>query len=97
MVSIPYQIESWIELHSLVDDLAENTEEETVDTIEFVGEEDEDDDDIEGTYFAEPQDCTTANCLTHQHESLSAGVFAEKRKLLLNDFVPNERYRKKQK
>ena len=99
MVNIPYQIESWIELHSLVDDLAENTDKESVDTIEFVGEEDEDDDDddIEGTYFAEPKDCTTTNCLTHKHESFSAGVYAEKRKVLLNDLMPDERNRKKQK
>ena len=92
MVNIPYQIESRIELHSLVHDLAENTDEESVDTIEFMGEEDDDDDDIEGKYFAEPQDCpTTTICLTHKNGSLSAGVFAEKCKVLLNDFVPNER------
>ena len=97
MVNIPYQIESRIELHSLVDDLAENTNEESVDTIEFAGEEDEDEDNIEGTYFAEPQDCTTANCLTNKHESFSAGVFTEKRKVLLNDLVPDERNGKKQK
>ena len=97
MVNIPYQIESRIELHSLVHDLAESTSEESVDTIEFVGEEDDDDDNIEGTYFAEPQDCTTANCLTNKHGSLTAGVFAEKRKVLLNDFVPHESNRKKQK
>ena len=66
-----------------------------MDTIEFMGEEDEDD--IEGKYFAEPQDCTTTICLTHQHESLSFGVYAEKCKVVLNDFVPNERNRKKQK
>ena len=98
MVNIPYQIESRIELHSLVHDLAENTDDDSVDTIEFVGEEDDDDDDIEGTYFAEPQDCsTTTICLTHKHGSLSAGEFTEKRKVLLNDFVPDERNRKKQK
>ena len=71
MVNIPYQIESRIELHSLVHDLAESTNEESVDTIEFVGEEEEDEDNIEGKYFAEPQDCTTTICLIHKHESLS--------------------------
>ena len=54
MVNIPYQIESRIELHSLVHDLADNTDDDSVDTIEFVGEEVEDVDDIEGKYFAEP-------------------------------------------
>ena len=79
-------------------DLADNTDDDSVDTIEFVGDADEDEEDIEGTYFAEPQDCTTTIIrLTHQHEILSAGVFAEKRKVLLNDFVPDERNRKKQK
>ena len=102
MVNIPYQIESSIELHSLVHDLAESTGEESVDTIEFVGEADKDEKDIEGTYFAEPQDCTTTICLPticliHKHESHSFGVYAEKRKVLLNDFVPDERNRKKQK
>ena len=98
MVDIPYQIESRIELHSLVHDLADNTDDDSADTIEFVGDADEDDDDIEGKYFAEPKDCTTTIiCLTHKHGSLSAGVFAEKRKVLLNDFVPDERNRKKQK
>ena len=98
MVDIPYQIESRIELHSLVHDLADNTDDDSVDTIEFVGDADEDEEDIEGKYFAEPQDCTTTIiCLTHQHETLSASVFAEKRKVLLNDVVPDERNRKKQK
>ena len=79
-------------------DLAESTNQESVDTIEFVGEEEEDNDDIEEKYFAVPQDCTTTTIrLTHKHESLADCVFAEKRKVLLNDFVPNERYRKKQK
>ena len=64
MVNIPYQIENRVELHSLVHDLAESTDEESVDTIEFMGEEDEDN--IEGTYFAEPQDCSTTICLTHK-------------------------------
>ena len=96
MANIPYQIESRIELHSLVHDLADNTNDDSADTIEFVGEADEDEEDIEGTYFAEPQDCTTTVIhLTHQHESLSAEVFAEKCKVLKNDFVPDERYRKK--
>ena len=36
-------------------DLADNTNDDSVDTIEFMGEEDDDDDDIEGKYFAEPQ------------------------------------------
>jgi len=98
MVNIPYQIESRIELHSLVHDLADNTDDDSVDTIEFVGEEDSDVDDTEGKYFAEPQDCsTTSICLTHKHGSLSAGVFTEKRKVLHNDFVPDESNRKKQK
>ena len=98
MVNIPYQIESRIELHSLVHDLADNTDDDSVDTIEFVGEEDSDVDDTEGKYFAEPQDCsTTTICLTHKHGSLSAGVFSEKRKVLHNDFVPDESNRKKQK
>ena len=100
--SIPYQIESRIELHSLGHDLAENTNEESVHTNDSVGEEEEEEDDIEGTYFAEPQDCTTTICLpticlTHQHKSLSAGVYAEKRKVMLTDLTPDERYRKKQK
>ena len=60
--------------------------------IEFVGEENEDY--IEGKYFAEPHDCITTICLIHKHESLSVGVYAEKRKVLLNDFVPDERNRK---
>ena len=97
-MNIPYQIESRIELHFLVHDLAESTSEESVDTIEFVGDADEDEEEIEGTYFAEPQDCsTTTICLTHKHESLPAGVHAGKRNDLLNDFVPDERHRKKQK
>ena len=76
-------------------DLADNTDDDSVDTIEFVGEEDEDVDDIEGKYFAEPQDrSTTTICLTHKHGSLSAGVFAEKCKVLLNDLVPDGRNRK---
>ena len=54
MVNIPYQIESRIELHSLVHDLAENTNDDSVDTIEIMGEEEEDEEDIEGKYFAEP-------------------------------------------
>ena len=79
-------------------DLADNTDDDSVDTIEFMGEEDDDDDNIDGKYFAEPQDCTTTIiCLTHKNGSLSAGVFAEKRKVLLNDFVPDESYRKMQK
>ena len=97
MVNIPYQIESRIELHSLVHDLAESTDEERVDTIEFLGEEEEDDEVIEGKYFAEPQDCTTTICLIHKHESPSVGVYAEKHKVLLNDIVPDQRNMKKQK
>ena len=78
-------------------DLADNTDDDSVDTIEFVGDADEDEEDIEGTYFAEPQDCsTTTICLTHKHGSLAAGVVTEKRKVLHNDFVPDERNRKKQ-
>ena len=81
-------------LHSLGHDLADNTDDDSVDTIEFVGDADEDEEDIEGTCFAEPQDCTTTIIrFTHQHETLSA----EKRKILLNDVVPDERIRKKQK
>ena len=73
---------SRIELHSLVHDLADNTDDDSVDTIKFVGEEDSDVDDTEGKSFAEPQDCsTTTICLPHKHGSLSAGVFAEKRKV----------------
>ena len=93
MVNIPYKIESRIELHSLVHDLAESTEEESVDTIE----DEDDEDDIEGKYFAEPLVCTTKLCLIHKHKSLTDSVYAEKRKVLLNDFVPDERNRKKQK
>ena len=70
-------------------------QDDSVDTIEFKGEEDDDDDDIEGKYFAEPLDCNTTICLIHKHESLSVGVYAEKCKVLLNDLMPNERYRKK--
>ena len=33
MVNIPYQIESRIELHSLVHDLADNTDDDSVDTM----------------------------------------------------------------
>ena len=75
--------------------LAESTNAMSVNTIEFVGEEDEDD--IERKYFAKPKDCITTICLIHKHESLSFGVYAEKCKVVLNDFVPNERNRKKQK
>ena len=75
--------------------LTESTNGDSVDTIEFVGEDDEDD--IEGKYFGEPQDSMTTICHIHKHESLSVGVYTEKRKVLLSDFAPYERNMKKQK
>ena len=80
MVNIPYQLESRIELSSLVHYPAESTEEEDVDSTEDKDEED----DIEGQYLTELQDCTTKHCLSHTHDSLSGNGSTEKWEVLLN-------------